>query len=129
MEIKGYNESGTRCKYDIKFSYKVESDKKYDCKCNRYSKLCIEGTLLPVMEVLIDEIFDNQRFNTLKEIYITNLKKYDKFKESYIISIVSDNDYIELEVISSMSAFKVLYHVIEETTGKKVNLSLLNHQV
>lgn len=136
MEIKGYNESGARCKYDIHFERNEEdlqiekcndtdSDLLYECdyciseRETRTKKVRAKGNLIPIMEILIKELLEHENCNC-EEISFSCAKRLNEYYISYRVCFCFENRTIKLEVSSTFNAYKVLVFTLRETTGIKV---------
>ena len=136
MEIKGYNESGARCKYDIHFEANEEdlriencndtdTDLLYECdyciskRETRTKKVRAKGSLIPIMEILIKELLEHENCEC-EEIGFTYGKRLNEYYISYNVLFYFENHTIKLEVSSTFNAYKVLVFTLRETTGIKV---------
>lgn len=136
MEIKGYNESGTRCKYDIHFEINEEDLKIKNCNDNdtdllyecdyciskretKVKKVRAKGNLIPIMEVLIKELLERENCKC-EEVDFSYAKRLNEYYISYDVHFHFENHTIKLEVLSTFNAYKVLVFTLRETTGVKV---------
>lgn len=137
MEIKGYNESGTRCKYDIHFEINEEdlriencndtdTDLLYECdyciskRETMTKKVRAKGNLIQIMEILIEELLEYENCKC-EEIRFSCGKKLNEYYISYRVCFYFENDMIyDVQVSSTFNAYKVLVFTLRETTGTRV---------